>query len=116
MLIYKSRGLEAALRDKAKKIYIGTAATLNEIQDATEVSLAGKEFNMLTPGNEMKWDATEKVPGTKNYTSADKIVKYAKQHSMRVRGHCLVWHSQVPSWVNSLTKEKLHSAMESRIK
>lgn len=89
---------------------------MSEIQDVTEYSLAGREFNMLTPGNEMKWDATEKVPGIKNYTSADIIVKYAKQHSMRLRGHCLVWHSQVPGWVNGLSKEKLQNAMESRIK
>lgn len=114
--VFNLRCLEAALRDKAKQIYIGTAATLTEIRDATENSLAGKEFNMLTPGNEMKWDATEKVRGVKNYSSADVIVQYAKQHSMRIRGHCLVWHSQLPNWVNGLDKTQLYSAMESRIK
>lgn len=108
--------MEAGLRDKAKNIYIGTAATVYELADSEEAAMAGKEFNMLTPGNEMKWDATEPQRGRKSYTQADSIVQYGINHNMKVRGHCLIWHSQLPGWVNSLGKSELQSAMASRIK
>lgn len=72
---------------------------------------------MFTVGNELKWDAVEGVRGVKKYGPADQLVKYAQEHTMKIRGHCLVWHAQLPRWVNdSLGKVELKKAMESRIK
>jgi endo-1,4-beta-xylanase len=34
---------------------------------------------------------------------------------MRVRGHNLVWHNQLPSWVNNLPTNQVQSAMEAHI-
>lgn len=110
------RWTECALRDKAKSIYVGTAVTVEELGDSQEYQLAGQQFNMLTCGNEMKWEDTEAIQGKKTYEAADKIVAYAQQHSMRMRGHTLVWHQQLPAWVKTLNKTALRSAMESRIK
>lgn len=118
--IYKKnfRSIGAGLRDKAKLIYIGNAATVEElIKDPLEYALVGKEFNMFTPGNELKWDTVEPVRGIKNYTRGDLLVKYGQEHNMRIRGHCLIWHGQLPNWVNDkLGKAELLKAMESRIK
>lgn len=36
--------------------------------------------------------------GKFNFTEADKIVKFAKENGMEMRGHTLIWHSQVPDW------------------
>lgn len=104
------------MRDKAKKIFIGTSVTINELHDPKEHPLVAKEFNILTPGLEMKWDATEKVRGVKNYSNADFLVNFAHSNKMKVRGHNLVWHQQLPGWVNGLSKDELEKAMESRIK
>ena len=48
---------------------------------------------MVTPENEMKWDATEPSQGQFSYTSADQIVSHAQAHGQRMRGHALAWHS-----------------------
>ena len=58
------------------------------------------QFNVVVAENEMKFDATEPQQNTFSYTKGDRMVEYAKANKMRVRGHALAWHSQVPNWVN----------------
>ena len=64
------------------------------------------QFNIVVAENEMKFDATEPSENRFNYNNGDKMVKYAKQNGMRVRGHALAWHSQVPNWVNNYKNDK----------
>jgi len=78
-------------------------------------SIAGAQFDMLTPGNEMKWDTTEPSNGSYNFWPGDQIVSFGQSHSMRIRGHNLVWHSQLPSWVTSLPLSQVQAAMEAHI-
>ena len=42
--------------------YFGTALAAGRLNDNTYATLAGREFNQVTPENEMKWDATEPQP------------------------------------------------------
>jgi endo-1,4-beta-xylanase len=62
-------------------------------------TLLAKHFNQVTPGNAMKWDATERTENTFDYTDADKIVAFAQANNQKVYGHTLVWHNQTPAWV-----------------
>ena len=88
---------------EAKGIRFGTAliATSNLSGNATYMATAAREFDAVTPGNEMKWGTVEPTQGQFNWTGADQIVAFAQAHNQVVRGHNLVWHSQLPSWVNS---------------
>ncbi len=61
--------------------------------------LLSKHFNSVTPGNALKWDATEPTEGTFRFTDADAMVDFARANGMEVRGHTLVWHNQTPAWV-----------------
>ena len=76
------------------------------------------QFNIVVAENEMKFDATEPSENRFNYNNGDKMVKYAKANGMRVRGHALAWHSQVPNWVNNYKgqKQKLLSVLKNHIK
>ncbi|MBR6453409.1 MAG: endo-1,4-beta-xylanase, partial [Fibrobacter sp.] len=76
------------------------------------------QFNIVVAENEMKFDATEPSENRFNYNNGDKMVKYAKANGMRVRGHALAWHSQVPNWVNNYkgNKQKLLSVLKNHIK
>ncbi|HKN97115.1 MAG TPA: endo-1,4-beta-xylanase [Pseudonocardiaceae bacterium] len=100
---------------EAKGRYFGTALTLGDLNAGTETTIAGTQFDMVTPGNEMKWDTTEPSNGTFNFGPGDQIVSFAVAHGMRVRGHNLVWHSQLPSWVSSLPAGQVQGAMETHI-
>ena len=105
--------LRAAAEAQGK--YFGTEVTGNMINNSTITNLAGQQFDMVTPGNEMKWDTTEPSNGSYNFGPGDAVVSFAKAHGMRVRGHNLVWQNQLPSWVSSLPLNQVQQAMESHI-
>lgn len=87
---------------------MGVAVTSNEI-GANRQELITQQFNSLTPGNELKADAIldydtcisdpkyNDNPAVK-FDRVKPILDYAKQAGIPVRGHTLVWHSQVPRW------------------
>ena len=64
-------------------------------------SEAARQFNMMVCENEMKMDALQPSKGSFSFGSADNLVSLAQQNDMAIRGHCLVWHSQVPGWLSS---------------
>jgi endo-1,4-beta-xylanase len=99
----------------ASKRLIGTAIRANKLMTATYTATA-REFNYVTPENEMKWDALERNPGQFSYQNADRIVQFAEANYMQVKGHTLVWHSQIPQWVRDLTtRDEALAAMERHI-
>ncbi|MDG4824205.1 endo-1,4-beta-xylanase [Asanoa sp. WMMD1127] len=91
--------------------YFGTAVAANKLSDSAYTTILNREFNQVTPENEMKIDATEPQRGQFSYGSADRIVQHATSRGMKVRGHTLAWHSQQPGWMQSLSGSTLRQAM-----
>ncbi|MGW6568889.1 endo-1,4-beta-xylanase [Streptomyces sp. NPDC054975] len=79
--------------------YFGSATDNPEFTDAAYLKLLGSEYGQTTPGNSMKWYATEPERGVFDFTAADEVVAFAKAHHQKVRGHTLVWHNQLPAWI-----------------
>ncbi|KAH9149766.1 hypothetical protein AeNC1_019342, partial [Aphanomyces euteiches] len=61
-------------------------------------SVVPDNFNLLVSENGMKWDAHERSKGNFDFSSSLSQISYAKQHNMKMRGHALVWHNQMPSF------------------
>nr|WP_275557981.1 endo-1,4-beta-xylanase [Streptomyces sp. 5-6(2022)] len=96
--------------------YFGAAVAAGKLGDSTYSTILDREFNMVTPENEMKWDTTERSRGSFNFGPADQIVNRALARGQRVRGHTLVWHSQLPGWVSSIgDANTLRSVMNNHI-
>jgi endo-1,4-beta-xylanase len=96
--------------------YFGTAVAAGKLGNSTYAGILDREFNMITPENEMKWDTTEPSRGNFNFGPADQIVSHAGAHGQRMRGHTLVWHNQLPSWVSSITDANtLRGVMDNHI-
>jgi endo-1,4-beta-xylanase len=95
--------------------YFGSDMTANLLSQSTVTQLQAQQFDMVTPGNEMKWDTTEPSNGSFNFGPGDQIVSYARSNGEQVRCHNLVWQNQLPSWVSSLPSNQVQSAMETHI-
>jgi endo-1,4-beta-xylanase len=96
--------------------YFGTAAASGRLGDSTYATILDREFTMVTPENEMKWDTVEPSRGSFNFAPGDSIVSRATAHGQQMRGHTLVWHSQLPNWVSSINDANtLRSVMNNHI-
>ncbi|KKD02278.1 endo-1,4-beta-xylanase, partial [Streptomyces sp. WM6386] len=95
--------------------YFGAAVAANHLGESAYAGTLDTEFNSVTPENEMKWDAVESTRNSFTYTSADQIVSHAQSKGMKIRGHTLVWHSQLPGWVSGLAAADLRTAMNNHI-
>lgn len=94
---------------------IGVALSQQRFSDAAYMT-AAEEFNYITAENEMKWNHTEPQQGRFTYTEADRIVNFALEHDMALKGHTLVWYNQLPDWVEALTTaDAVRSAMVNHI-
>ena len=75
------------------------------------------EFSDVTPENETKWGSLQ--PNDRkawNFANADAIVAFAANNGMRVKGHTLAWHSQLPPFINAdMNAGQLNSALTKHI-
>ncbi|ESK93958.1 glycoside hydrolase family 10 protein [Moniliophthora roreri MCA 2997] len=92
----------------AGKLYFGSATDNPELTDTTYVGILNNSalFGQITPGNSLKWDATEPQRGSFSFDGGDEIVNLAEANGQLVRGHTTVWHSQLPSWSSVVTRDK----------
>ncbi|WP_405475427.1 endo-1,4-beta-xylanase [Streptomyces sp. NBC_00009] len=97
--------------------YFGSAVDNPELADTEYADLLGTEFGTTTPGNGMKWYATEPQRGVFDFTAGDEIVDYAVAKGLKVRGHTLLWHNQLPSWLTNgtWTADELNSILKNHI-
>ena len=110
----------------ARGIPIGAAASDGEYGPSNDwlltpayANLLGTQYDMLEPGNAMKWDVTQPELNTYNFVPGDTLVAFAQANGMRVRGHNLCWHTQFPSWLqpyaNNATQAQMATLLQNHI-
>ncbi|MEU5259474.1 endo-1,4-beta-xylanase [Amycolatopsis sp. NPDC021455] len=100
----------------AKGKTFAAAVANGHLGESAYTTTLDREFTGVTPENEMKWDATEPSRGSFRFGGGDAIVSHAQSHGQKVRGHTLVWHSQLPGWVSGIgSGSDLLAAMRNHI-
>lgn len=64
----------------------------------------GTYWNQITAENECKWGVIEGSRDQMNFRGCDAAYDYAKSHGIPFKFHTLVWGSQHPSWLMSLSR------------
>jgi len=83
---------------------IGAALNAQQIEEkeAQAAALIPAEFSAITPENIMKAEIIHPEWDRYNFDLADKIADYGKKYNIKVNGHTLIWHSQLPAYVRTL--------------
>ena len=111
-------GLKDAYKDYFK---IGVAVNNRNVTDPDQIKVVLREFNSITAENAMKLQPTEPKKGEFNWKDADEIANFCRANGIKMRGHTLMWHSQIGSWMyqdekgNLLPKEEFYANMKHHI-
>lgn len=93
------------LRSYASRIglYFGTMIDLyNDGWETAWVrNTLGSEFNLMEPGNQLKWFIIHPAKDTFDFGPGDSLVDFAVAHNMKVRGHNLLWGMGNPDWLGN---------------
>ncbi|MDB1088053.1 endo-1,4-beta-xylanase [Streptomyces sp. ACA25] len=99
----------------SKGLYFGTAVAHNRLSESDYVAVLNREFNSVTHENSLKWESVQPSRGNFTFTNADRVVNHARSQGMSLRGHTLVWHSQLPGWMNNLSAADTRTEMNNHI-
>lgn len=84
----------------ASRFPIGTAVNYDAWKSDPEYAqLLSKHFNSVTAENIMKPAYLHPDENIYRWELADELADYCKNKSIRLHGHTLLWHSQLPSWM-----------------
>ena len=113
-LSVQAQGLKDVYKDY---FMIGVAVNQRNVTNPEQSALVKKEFNSITAENDMKPEPTEPREGEFNWENADRIANFARQNGIKLRGHCLMWHSQIGRWMTAegTTKEQFYARMKNHI-
>ena len=85
---------------------IGVAVNQRNVSNPDQIALIKKEFNSITAENDMKPGEIHPKEGVWNWERADKIANFCRENGIKLRGHCLCWHSQFADWMFTDSKGK----------
>ncbi|KAI8663286.1 Beta-xylanase [Fusarium keratoplasticum] len=104
-----------SLREEAAKkdILIGSGAINPAYLDDPRFSaVLAEQFNSLSPENEGKWAFLNPTKGHYDWTKIDRLVAFAEDNNMVVKGHGLISGCCNPSYVDAITMPaELRAAM-----
>ena len=81
-------------------LYIGTALDDNVLLKSPDhAKTLVREFNLATSENGMKFHNVQVARGEFSFDRSDRIVDFALQNNMAIRGHTLVWEHALPEWL-----------------
>ena len=98
----------------AQYFMIGNIFNPRDARTASEINneFLVHHYNMLTTENDMKPEHLARTArGTYNFATADRLVNAAIASGMKVHGHTLLWHNQIPQWQRDMANAGREAAL-----
>ncbi len=73
-------------------------------------------WNQITPENDGKWGSVEGTRNVMNWAGLDLAYNYAKSKGILFKEHTLVWGSQEPTWIATLSPAEQKAEVEEWIR
>lgn len=109
-LVVQAQKAERGLKDAYKDYFkVGVAVNQRNIMKPEQRNLILKEFNSITAENDMKPISLHPRDGVYDWAKGDSIANFCRRNGIKLRGHCLMWHSQMCDWMFYDKKGKLVS-------
>jgi endo-1,4-beta-xylanase len=87
-----------------REFYIGAAISIDPFRSEAEyLEILKREFNICVAENAFKFESLQPEKGIYRFDDADAIADFAQANGMKLRGHTLIWHNQLPKWVTEGT-------------
>lgn len=86
----------------ARELLYGCAVDVRALgADPAYAALIREQCNIVVAENAMKWGALRPTPDTFHFDDADALMAFAEANKMKVRGHNLCWHENLPRWFDT---------------
>ena len=81
-------------------------------------NIVNTQYSSVTAENVMKWEAINPAPGVYDWAAAEALIANAEANGQVVRGHTLVWHNQLPTWLTTghFSAEELRTILENHVR
>jgi endo-1,4-beta-xylanase len=96
---------KVTLKDAYKSDFlIGAALSAEQIEEKepNAAVLVPQQFNAVTPENIMKAEIIHPQWDKYNFDLGDKLIAYGEKHNIKINGHTLIWHSQLPAFMRNI--------------
>lgn len=89
------------LRSLAQKRGIAIGAEFVQVREDSSYyrQMATDNFTSITPNQSFKWKFLQPQQDRFDFAASDRIVNFAAQNGLRVRGCCLAWGVNNPEWL-----------------
>jgi endo-1,4-beta-xylanase len=99
---------------------IGAAIEPDQLDSPAHAQLLKYHFSSVTAENAMKPEEVHPTEDTYTFENGDRIAEFAQENGIALRGHTLIWHSQIGDWFfeedgNTVSADTLRARMESHI-
>ncbi len=97
---FESKTLPSLKTTFSDEFAIGVAMNTNQITGIDSVGrvVIEQQFNSIVAENCMKIETIQPREGEFDFELSDRFVNFGLNNKMKIIGHTLIWHNQVPAW------------------
>ncbi len=96
----------------------GFALSMAGIRDSEAYrNIVREQCSIAVAENAMKWGPLRPAPDSYFFDDADELLRFTEANRIRMRGHNLCWHRQLPDWFAALaSKQNARSLLTAHIR